>query len=167
MTDAASVSSTIRPVRVGTSLGIIEREIEQARRALRELWWKASTADRIFAVDRLLRDEVVARPVQHALQDVQDVVRDTWVTARVASALHESVPADAQLAGLQLTIAERDRDNFLEEHRLYDALFISAESYLRAMPIVAGSSFKELMHERDRMRAKLVPILPPLDDSAF
>jgi len=160
MADAPQILSS-RPL----SLGIIEREIEAARRALRELWWKTSTADRIFAVERLLRDEVVPHGVQQNLQHVQDVVRDTWVTARVASALHETVPADAQLAGLQLTIAERDRDNFLEQNRLFDALFVSAEGYLRAMPMVAGTSFRELIHERDRLRAKLVPILPPVDDT--
>jgi hypothetical protein len=146
-----------------TPLHTLDHEIDVARRVLRELWWKATAADRIFAVDRLLREDMLAPAVQAKLQHLQDVVRDAWVTARVASALHESVPADAQLAGLQLTIAERDRDNYLEAHRLYDALFIAAESYLRSVPIVAGGSFRELVHERDRLRAKLVPILPPLD----
>ena len=157
--------STSSFVTAPAGLPSVERAIEQARRVLRDLWWKASTADRIFAVDRLVREELLAPALQTRLAQMQDVVRDTWATARALAALGDKIPADAQLAGLQLTIAERDRDNFLEEHRLWDALFMAAEGYLRAVPLVAGGGFKELVHERDRLRAKLVPILPPVEDA--
>jgi hypothetical protein len=160
--DVGSVSVPWAPV----SLGLVERAIEASRRKLRELWWKASTADRLFAIDRLLREDLVAPPVLGELQRVQDRVRDAWATARAVSAFGINVPADAQLAGLQLTIAERDRDNFLEQERLFDALFMAAEGYLRSAPLGAGGSFRELVHERDRLRAKIVPILPPVDDAA-
>jgi hypothetical protein len=153
------------PTTTGSPLTKLERRIDETRRTLRELWWQTGTADRLFAVDRLLRDDLIAPGLQAQLQAKQDAVRNTWITARVAAKL-DDVAADAQLADLQLTMAERDRDNFMEEHQLFDPLFMSAESYLRPIPIVAGGTFRELVHERERMRAKLVPILPPVDDEA-
>ncbi len=163
MSEVASAAGATAPL--PASLSAVDRAIADTRRRLRALWLKASTADRIFAVDRLLREERLPPDVQAGLQAMQDVVRDVWVTARVSATLH-GVPADAQLAGLQLTIVERDRDNHLDAHGLFDALFVAAEGYLRSRPLTAGSSFRELLHERDRIRARLVPILPPVDDRA-
>jgi hypothetical protein len=141
-----------------TTLRALDREIEGARYELRELWWKASPADRIFAVDRYLRDGwFVDERAEAELQRTQDAVRNAWATARAASTL---VNVDTQLASLQLMLAERDRDNVLAKYAMFDALFATAEGYLHD----GNPFFRELVHERDRRRARLVPILPPVDD---
>jgi hypothetical protein len=147
-----------------SALAVLEREIVAARIELRRLWRSAAPADRVFAVDRLLRDDLLSPALQAGLQSIQDVVRDRWVTARVASTL-KSVTADARIAALNHTIAEQERDNFLEAHALFDALFATAEGYLRAVPADGGRPFRELLRARELERARLVPILPPIDDN--
>jgi hypothetical protein len=161
MSDAVPSTPMRRPGRFAA----IEREIAATRRQLQELWRSASPADRIFAVDRLLRETILPPQVQQRLQAVQDVVRDAWVTARVANVLKDAVPADARVASLQYSLQERVRDAYLEENRLYDALFLVSEGYLRAEP-KAGPSFRDLWRQREVMLAKLVPILPPVEDEA-
>jgi len=140
---------------------------ERARRSLLELWRRASPADRLFAVDRLLRETVLEHEVSQRLHAVQDAVRDAWATARVAAHLKDSVPADAGLASLQLSLVERDRDVFLENNGLFDRVFVAAESYFRDVPMIQGApTLKTLLNEREIARAALVPILPPLEDDA-
>lgn len=160
MRDAASSPSVRRPGR----LAVVEREIAAARRRLLELWAVASPADRLFAVDRLLRENVLPPEVQQRLQRVQDVLRDAWVTARVSRVLKDTVPVDARVASLQYALSERVRDTFLEDHGLFDALFLVAEGYLRDVP-KASPSFRDLWRQREILLAKLVPILPPVEDT--
>lgn len=94
-------------------------------------------------------------------------MRDAWATARVAARFKHSVPADVALASLQLSLIERDRDNFLEERGLFDKLCVAAESFLRAAPTMQGAvSFRTLLRERELARTQLVPILPPIEDDA-
>ena len=144
-------------------LATLEREIERTRRTLKALWRAASPADRLFAVDRLLRDTVLPYEVSQQLHDVQDAVRDAWATARVTTHIRLSIPADAGLASLQLSLIERDRDNFLEAHQLFDRVFVAAESYFRDVPMIQGApTLKGLLYEREIARAQLVPILPPI-----
>lgn len=159
MRDGVSFPSMSRPSR----LAVVEREITNARRRLLILWSEAAPADRLFAVDRLLRENVLPPEVQQRLQAVQDVVRDAWAMSRVARVLRETVPADARVAGLQYALSERVRDAFLDDHHLFDALFLVAEGYLRAVP-KAQPSFRDLWRQREVILAKLVPILPPIED---
>lgn len=145
----------------------LDREIERTRRTLKSLWRTASPADRLFAVDRLLRDTLLPREISQQLHEVQDAVRDAWATARVAAHVRLSIPADAGLAALQLSLIERDRDNFLEAHQLFDKVFAAAESFFRDVPMIQGApTLKALLHERERVRAQAVPILPPIEDDA-
>lgn len=123
----------------------------------------ASPADRLFAVDRLLRESLLPVDVQRRLQAVQDVVRDAWVTVRVARAMRDQVPVDVRVAGLQYALVERVRDSFLDDRGIFDALFLVAEGYLRAGPLT-GSSFRDLWRQRETLLARLVPILPPLEE---
>jgi hypothetical protein len=147
-------------------LAAVERQIVLARRELMELWRRANPADRIFAVDRLLRENILEPEVQQRLQAVQDVVRDAWVTARVARALRGAVPADARVAGLQYSLSERHRDSFLEEHHIFDALFLTAEGYLRAVPPAPNApTFRDLWRKRENLFARIVPILPPEEEA--
>lgn len=156
-----------KPTRPAGRLATIEREIERTRRTLLHLWRQASPADRLFAVDRLLRETILPPDISQRLQDVQDAVRDAWATARVATHLRLSIPADAGLASLQLSLVERDRDAFLENHKLFDKVFVVAESYFRDVPMIQGApTLKALLHEREIARAQLVPILPPVEDDA-
>ena len=144
-------------------LSAMQKQIDEIRRNLCELWQDAAHTERMFAVDRMLRDCALPAAAATELGELQDRVRDAWAAARLQAA---SAPrfANAKLAGLQLTLAERELDGYLEAHGLYDALFTVAEAYLHEAPIVASMSFRELVAERDRVRARLVPILPPLDD---
>ena len=94
-------------------------------------------------------------------------MRDAWATARVASHLKMSIPADAGLASLQLSLIERDRDNYLEAHQLFDKVFAAAEGYFRDVPMVQGApTLKGLLYAREVARAQLVPILPPIFEDA-
>jgi hypothetical protein len=148
-------------------LAIIERDIERTRRTLMELWRRASPADRLFAVDRLLRDVVLDHDVAEQLHTVQDHVRDAWATARVAAHLRDSVPADARLASLQLRLIERDRDVFLVQNDLFDKVFVAAEGYFRDVPQIQGApTLKTLLYEREVARASLLHFLPPIEDDA-
>lgn len=148
-------------------LATIERDIERTRRLLLDLWRRASPADRLFAVDRLLREVVLDHDVAEQLHTVQDHVRDAWATARVAAHLKESVPADASLASLQLRLIERDRDVFLEHNGLFDKVFVAAEGYFRDVPMIQGApTLKTLLYERDVARASLLHFLPPIEDDA-
>lgn len=155
------------PTQPSRRLAIIEREIERTRRVLMDAWRRASPADRLFAVDRLLREVVLDPAVSQRLHLVQDHVRDAWATARVAAHLKDSVPADASLASLQLRLIERDRDVFLEANNLFDKVFVAAEGYFRDVPMVQGApTLKTLLHEREIARAALLNFLPPVEDDA-
>lgn len=148
-------------------LATIERDIERTRRTLMDLWRRASPADRLFAVDRLLREVVLDHDVAAQLHSVQDHVRDAWATARVAAHLRDSVPADASLASLQLRLIERDRDVFLEQNGLFDRVFVAAEGYFRDVPQIQGApTLKTLLYEREVARASLLHFLPPVEDDA-
>ena len=148
-------------------LTILDRQIVRARRDLRALWRAASPADRLFSVERLLQETALPPEIARQLHDVQDAVRDAWAMARVAARFKHSVPADVALASLQLSLIERDRDNFLEERGLFDKLCVAAESFLRAAPTMQGAvSFRTLLRERELARTQLVPILPPIEDDA-
>lgn len=148
-------------------LAIIERDIERTRRVLMEAWRRASPADRLFAVDRLLREVVLDHAISQRLHIVQDHVRDAWATARVAAHLKDSVPADASLASLQLRLIERDRDVFLEQNSLFDKVFVVAEGYFRDVPMIQGApTLKTLLYEREVARAALLNFLPPIEDDA-
>jgi hypothetical protein len=159
-----TTTSTTMQTRAGP-LADLEREIVAMRRELHEMWRAAPTADRIFAVDRLLRADVLAPDVEEQVRTVQDRVRDRWVTARVTTTMH-GVHADARVAGLQLMLVEQRRDGLLQHLGLFDLLFSVAEGYLRAVPLVAGErTFKDLLRARDVERARLVPILAPVEDA--
>lgn len=162
---AENRSNSIMSGSRGGSLPALEQEIAIARRTLRALWRKVAPADRIFAVDRLLRDEVLSPELQRGLQAIQDVVRDRWVTARVASTM-KSVTADARVASLNHALSEQHRDDFLDGHALFDALFASAEGFLRSVPAAGGRGFKELLRARDIERSRVFPILPPVEEDA-
>jgi hypothetical protein len=145
---------------------VLEREMAEQRRRLLELWRLASPADRLFAVDRLLRETVLPGDVQRQLQVVQDAVRDAWVTARVAKVLKDKMPADARVASLQYSLSERVRDAFLDQHELYDRLFLVAEGYFRTSPLTQGTpTFRDLWRRREILLAEMYPILPPVEDS--
>lgn len=165
LTTTATTTAMTMPAR---RLAMIERDIERARRTLRDLWRRASPADRLFAVDRLLRETVLEPDVSQRLHTVQDAVRDAWAMARVTAHLKETVPsADAGLASLQLTMIERDRDAFLEANKLFDKVFVAAEAYFRDVPMIQGApTLKSLLYERDVALASLVHFLPPLEEGA-
>ena len=150
---------------VSQQLADLDRELDRARRALRELWHRVSPTDRIFAVDRLLRDEALPFELEDELEEVAERVRDAWVLVRFR---RHSAPssADTLQAELSLELAERERDAWLEDKHLFDVLFCAAESYLHAVPVLGERTFRELLRQRNQMRQSLVRILPPLDDVA-
>jgi hypothetical protein len=149
---------------VSQQLADLDRELDRARRALRELWHRVSPTDRIFAIDRLLRDESLPFELEEELEEVSERVREAWVLVRFRrhSAPHS---ADTLQAELSLELAERERDAWLDDNQLFDALFCAAESYLHNVKKPQGErTFKELLRQRNQMRQSLVKILPPLDD---
>lgn len=91
-------------------------------------------------------------------------MRDRWVTVRAAGA-SSVVGADARIAGLHQMLAEQRRDDLLETAGLFDLLFLHAEGYLRSATGAGRPTFKELLRARDLERARLVPILPPVDEA--
>jgi hypothetical protein len=146
------------------NLADLDRELEAARRALHELWLNASPTDRIFAVDRLLREETVPMELEDDLERLAERVRDAWSVLRSRRHAAPSA-ADTLQAELSLELAERERDDWLERHDLFDALFSAAESYLHDVPILGERTFRELLRQRTQLRASLVRILPPLDET--
>lgn len=145
---------------------MLQREISERRAELLRLWHQTGPADRIFAVERLLREGILDPAVEAQVRVHQDRVRDGWVTYRVHKALRARGPADAQVAALALTVAERGLFGFLEGARLIDVLFRVAEGYLRAVPLpLHKRSFRTLWLALERLRAEAVRILPPLEDS--
>lgn len=157
----SDLQHSLIPTRPARRLAVVQAEIDHARRELEETWESASSADRIFSVDRLLREDAIAAGPAELLGEVQARVRDTWVGARVAT-LAGVESTEARLAGLRLTLVERELDTLLAEHGLLDALLLAAEGFLRRVPAPHGRSFRELMRERER----LLPILPPMDEAA-
>lgn len=152
-------------------LHALDHEIERLRRELFELWSNAASTDRILAVDRMLREATLPPTLSNDLRAMQEAVRDAWVTSRLAQHVQRvdpqrQRPADAGLAWLQLKMMERELDAFLQANNLYDLLFTVGETYLHTVPAIGGTpTLKSLLDERDRERAKRVPILPPIEDA--
>lgn len=140
-------------------LAVLRAEIDRARRELQETWESTSSADRIFAVDRLLRADAITADATARLSEVHARARDAWVEARVAS-LTGADSGAARLAALRLTLVEHELDALLGDLEVFDALFLVAEGFLRRVPVARGHTFRELMRARDRERERLVPILP-------
>lgn len=153
-------------------LHALDHEIERLRRELLELWSSAASTDRILAVDRLLRESMLPPALALDLQVMQEAVREAWVTSRLAQHVQKMMasprarPADAGLAWLQLKMMERELDAFLHANTLFDLLFRVGETYLHTVPAITGSpTLKALLDERERERARRIPIFAPVDEA--
>lgn len=143
----------------------VERAVLDRRTELLAFWERTPTADRIFAVERLLREDTLRADDEDALLAVHGAVRTAWAGARAAKI------AGAGLAQkrheLDLAVAERKLSQLLSERGLFDALFMAAESVLRVVPRAPGEdSFKELVHRRDELRRRKLNILSPATEAA-
>lgn len=147
-------------------LSAVERELDLARRALEDLWSKARPADRLCAVDRLLRDGALEPDVASRLRSVHDAVHDAWLAQRAARCPAARPPVEGAAAALQLEIAERARDSLLREEGLFEPLFVVAEGYVRSAPRT-GKTFRDLWHARAVLVSQPVPFTSARDDDAF
>jgi hypothetical protein len=143
-----------------SSLGALERAVLDRRTELLAFWEKSSSADRIFALERLVRDEALRPHDEDVVLAIHDQVREAWAGARAAKI------AGAVLAQkrheLDLAVLERRLTALLAERGLFDALFMASEHYLRVVPrSPAELSFRELVRRRDELRRAAVNILPP------
>ena len=146
----------------------LQREISVRRAELLRQWHGTGPADRIFSVERLLREGIVDVAVEQQLRVHQDRVRAAWVNYRVRKALSTGGPADAQVAALALTVAERGLFAYLDGAQLIDMLFRVAEGYLCAVPLpLHKRSFRALGVALERLSAESVHILPPIEDGAW
>lgn len=153
------LSPPLPPPRSQRPLAVVHAEIARARREVAEAWSEASSADRIFAVERLVREDRTEPELAARLAALQLRVRSAWVEARVAG-LAGGASTAARQAGLRLLLAERELDALIDEGPLGDALFLAAEGFLRRVPAARGRSLRELVRERDREREHLVHFLP-------
>ncbi|OGQ09539.1 MAG: hypothetical protein A2138_12265 [Deltaproteobacteria bacterium RBG_16_71_12] len=143
-------------------MAALDLEIDRSRRELTEAWAAASSADRIFAVDRLLREDRMAPELYERLAALQALVRGAWVEVRVAS-LAGSTSTAARQAGLRLLLLEREVDELLDQGHLREALYLTAEGFLRRVPAPHGHSLRELARARERELERLVHFLPAQD----
>ncbi|MBI1947911.1 MAG: hypothetical protein HYS27_19630 [Deltaproteobacteria bacterium] len=146
------------PERPHSRLAALQAEIDRARRELAEAWEGASSADRIFAVDRLLREDGLHADAGARLAALHARVRDAWVEARVSGL--SAAGTAARQAALRLLLAERELDALLEASGLFEPLFLAAEGFLRRVPAARGRSLKELTRERERELERQVHFVP-------
>jgi hypothetical protein len=143
----------------------LERAVIARRGELLALFEKAPSADRLFAIDRLLRDDVLREQDEDALFAAHAKVRAAWAAARTAKLTGATLAQTRH--ELDLLVAERALSRFLSERRLFDVLFAAAESVLRMVPrSPADVSFRELLRRRDELRRARFAILPPANEAA-
>lgn len=146
------------------ALCVVERKLAHARRRLAQLWDAARPADRIFAVDRLLRDGSLPPERATRLRTVQHLVREAWAKHRLTQRSVGDPSLDVRIASLALDLAERARDEVLVEDGLLDALFFAAEGYVHTSPR-HEPTFRDLWHAREVMLSRLMPTAATMNEA--
>lgn len=114
------------------ALADLEARIERRKATLFVLWDQAKLPDRALAVHRLLREGGAPADDAERLAELEERVQRAFTQLRTARAAGEK--ARVLQLEVEVQLAERDRDNFLSESGLIDALFRYGETYLMDVP---------------------------------
>lgn len=118
------------------SLLELDNAIIQRKRTLRELWRRAAVADRALAVQRMLREGGIPGDVADVLVSLMDNMQAAFRAVRTARTQGQSVAIAGAEVDLQL--ATRALDEFMEEANVFEKLFEVSESYLIDVPYERG-----------------------------
>lgn len=147
------------------ALEAAERAVMERRTELLALFEKAASADRLFALDRMLRDEALRPDDEAVVLAAHGKARAAWAAARTAKITGAALAHKRH--ELDLMVAENEIAGLLSQRGLFDTLFRCAESYLRVVPrSPLTPSFRELVRRRDELRRARLSILEPVIDAA-
>ena len=148
-----------------TGFADAERAVVARRSELVARFERSPAADRIFAVDRMVRDDVLRPDDEDAVLEAQAKVRASWAAARAAKITGASLAQKRH--ELDLMVAERALWRVLSDRGLFDTLFAVSEGYLCVVPrSPAEMSFRGLLQHRDVARRAQLHILAPIIEAA-
>jgi len=142
------------------SLEQLDTAIAYRKQTLRELWRRAAVADRALAVQRMLREGGVPGDVTDVLVTLMDNLEAVFRALRTARTQGQAAAISAAEVDLQL--AARALDEFIDEAGLFDRIFEVSESFLIDVPYERGirplpSMFEQralLLHQIARIVAR-------------
>jgi hypothetical protein len=117
------------------SIAEIDDAIAHRYKTLRELWRRASTADRGLSLSRYLREGGLPQDLQDVLVTLNENVERAFRAWRQAKGQQS---AAARQLEVDVGLAERARDDFLDEEGIFEALFRVSESFLIDVPYERG-----------------------------
>lgn len=132
----------------------LEARIERRKATLHVLWEKAKLPDRGLAVQRLLRDGGLAADDAEALTELEERVQMAFFQLRAART--SGGKARVLQLEVEVQLAERERDRFLSERGLLDAVLRYGETYLMDVPYDRElRPLAELLERRERILDQL------------
>lgn len=136
------------------SLRTLDDAIAHRKHTLKELWRRASVADRALAVQRMLREGGVPQEVADSLVTLMDRLEEAFRAVRQARAQGAHAQISAREVDLQL--CTRSLDEFIEEMGVFDLLFKVSESFLIDVPYERGiRPLPAMFEERGRLRDQI------------
>lgn len=132
----------------------LEARIERRKANLLVLWAQAKLPDRCLAVHRLLREGALPAGDAEALSRLEERVQKAFRQLRAARASGEK--ARVLQLEVEVQLAERERDAFLAESELLDALLRYGETFLMDVPYDRElRPLAELLERRGRILDQL------------
>ena len=151
---------------VSADLDGVQRRIVARKREIAGYWTQASTADRLLAVDRLLRDGNLSAEQVASLSALQSRVRTAFHAAR-AERKRLADAADASSAGLarveaEVVRQEGERDRHIGLQKLTEELWRTSESFVVPAAVSTRQGpFRELLAFEALLEQRLLRLQQP------
>lgn len=158
---------TTRPIDLAErELANVHQQIAERRMELSTAWRKATTADRLLGIQRLLQDGGLAPDALQKLEALHEKVRAAWAIVRADKKKLDAASRHRVLrAEMDLQLAEGERDRFIADARLELELYRAAESFIMARAYSPEyPPLKALMMRKHALELEVLAGMSAVDD---